>query len=211
MEKTKVCKDCQSEISKKAKICPICRSRQRKSFGSLFLTAVLYLVIIVCFFSCISGNSSNPSDDNPQKVGDVGENSENNNEQVDNTKNEFSVGEIIETSNLKISFLSASEYNPNNEFLQPQEGYVFWRFEFEFENISNSDQTVSSMIDWSCYADDYDMKQSWTGEDSLDAQLSAGKKAKGAIYFELPKEFANATLEYKTNYWNDNKVVFRIR
>lgn len=210
MEKTKLCKYCQSEISKKAKICPNCRKKQ----GGIGKTLAVVIFLFLIIGAASSGSESEKgTDENPKKVTNEAndsdsENNETNNEDV---KNEFVVGDVVETSNFEISFLSSSEYNPNNEFLKPQEGYVYWRFEFEFENISDSDQTVSSMIDWGCYADDYDMKQSWIGEDSLDAQLSAGKKAKGAIYFELPKEFANATLEYKTNYWNNNKVIFRIR
>lgn len=210
MEKTKVCKYCQSEISKKAKICPNCRKKQCGIGKTLAIVIFLFIIVGV---AASGSESEKGTDENPKKVTNSASNSDSSNNETNaaEQKNEFVVGDVVETSNMRISYLSASEYNPNNEFLQPQEGYVYWRFEFEFENISSSDHTVSSMIDWSCYADDYDMKQSWIGEDSLDAQLSAGKKAKGAIYFELPKEFANATLEYKTNYWNDNKVVFRIR
>ncbi len=210
MDKTKICKYCQSEISKKAKICPNCRKKQ----GSIGKTLAIVIAIFLIVGVASSGSESEKgTDENPKKVTNSASDSASESSETNATeqKNEFAVGDVIETSNMKISFLSASEHNPNNEFLQPQEGYVFWRFEFEFENISNSDQTVSSMIDWGCYADDYDMKQTWIGDDSLDATISSGKKAKGSIYFELPKEFSTATLEYKTNYWTGNKVIFKIR
>lgn len=67
--------------------------------------------------------------------------------------NVFHVGDVVETDNLRITFVSAEQYQEENEFLQPKDGYEYWRFEFNFENISDTDQAVSSMMDWECYAD----------------------------------------------------------
>lgn len=96
-------------------------------------------------------------------------------------------------------------------FLEPNEGYVFYRMEFEFENISDSDQTMSSMLDWSCYADDYTMEQVWGFDDVLDATISPGKKAKGAIYYQIPVGAQKITIEYETNFWTEDKVVFVVK
>lgn len=128
-------------------------------------------------------------------------------EAVDNT---FSIGEVVETSDLKISFLSAGEYVSDNEFIQPKEGCVYYRMEFEFENISDSDQYVTS-YEWECYADSYAVDQTWIGDDDLSATLSPGKKAKGSLYFEVPAGAQEITLEYKTNFWTEDKVVFMVK
>ena len=42
----------------------------------------------------------------------------------------------------------------DNQYIQPNEGNVYYRMEFEFENISDHDQLASSW-DFECYADDY--------------------------------------------------------
>lgn len=135
------------------------------------------------------------------------DNEANEEESVDNT---FTVGEIAETSDLKITFLSADVYNSDNEFLQPKDGNVFYRMEFEFENVSDSDQYVSS-YDWECYADSYSVDQQWIGDDDLSATLSSGKKVKGSVYFEVPADAQEITLEYETNFWTENKVIFVVK
>lgn len=130
---------------------------------------------------------------------------ENSNADEDNIVN---VGEYIQTDEIKISFLSAEDFDSSNEFIEPKEGYKFFRVEFEFENVGESDFVVSSMMDWNCYADDYSMEQTWFADDVLDATISSGKKAKGAIYFEVPVNAESITVEYITNLWTEDKIIF---
>lgn len=222
---TKICKHCKTEIPYGAKVCPQCRKKQG-GILKWFIIAVVALVIIVAFAG--GGDDTAPSDSNPQKTGQTGESDtkieteENADESVEmeanagaeeteEPSNEFHVGDIVETSDAKIAFLSADVYQSDNEFIQPEDGNVFYRFEFEFENIGNSDLAISSMISWNCYADGYAAKQSWIGEDSLDATISPGRKAKGAIYYEIPENAESIDVEYETSFWTQNKIIFIIK
>lgn len=204
-EETKKCKHCQSEISKKAKVCPNCRKKQGSKLGIIF--AVIGVLLVISALSGGGNDSSNSkaTDANPQKVDIVQSTS---NEVKEEVKNEFTVGDVVETSNFRISFLSAEEYISDNQFLTPKDGCMYYRMEFEFENIGDTDSTISSMMNWTCYADDYAVSQSWIGDDQIDATLSSGKKVKGAVYFEVPKDASSIVLEYETNFWTENKVVF---
>jgi hypothetical protein len=92
--------------------------------------------------------------------------------------------------------------------MQPEDGFTYWRTEFEIENISDTDQTISSMMSWECYADDYSMEQSWIEDDVIDATLSPGKKVKGAMYFVVPVDAEEIIVEFETNFWSETKVVF---
>ncbi len=70
-----------------------------------------------------------------------------------------------------------------------KKGYEYWQFKFKFENTSDTDQNVSTMMDWECYADNSKADQQWIGDDSgLDATLSAGRQTEGTVYFEVPKD-----------------------
>lgn len=67
-------------------------------------------------------------------------------------------------------------------------------------------------MDFNCYADGYDMESAYSSKDKdLDATLSAGKKTKGVVCFEIPKDAKNISLEYETNYWNESKVCFEVK
>lgn len=205
---TKICKHCKTEIAYDAKVCPQCRKKQGGGIVKKILIALCVIVIISIVFG--GGEDENkPSDSNPQSVGSVeNENSENETPEV--VDNEFSVGEIVETSYLRITYLSAEEYTSDNEFIQPKDGNVYYRMGFEFENISDSDEHISSW-DFTCYADDYDMEQTYFDEMDLDATLSPGKKTKGYVYFEVPADSEKITLEYETNFWSEDKVVFIVK
>lgn len=123
--------------------------------------------------------------------------------------NVFHVGDVVETDNLRITFASAEQYQEENEFLQPKDGYEYWRFEFNFENISDTDQTVSSMMDWECYADNQKVDQTWLGDESgLDATLSSGRTTQGSVYFEIPVDAESIELEYSISFWNSDKIIF---
>lgn len=191
--------------------------------------ALLITIIALAMGMSLMNEIANSSGDDVKKVstetvGDDEVSSEsasdneadNSNEEVstDNTaetESEYKVGDIIETKYVRISYLSAEEYTSTNEFIQPKEGNVYYRMEFEFENISDSDQSVSSMIGWECYADGYSMDQSFIGDDDLSASLSSGKKAKGALYFEVPSDAQSIVLEYNDNVWTSDKIVFVVK
>ena len=204
MEKkeTKLCKYCQTEIPRKAKVCPNCKRKQ----GGIGCLGVVLLVLSVFIFIGSFGSSMS-KDKNPEKVGEVGtELSETGTQTIDNT---FNVGDVVETDNFRITYESAGEYTNSNELLQPKDGYVYWEFKFKFENISNTDQTVSTMMDWECYADNSKADQTWIVDDNgLDGKLSAGREAEGAVYFEVPKDVENIELEYDINFWQSDKIIF---
>lgn len=201
-EETKLCKYCQTEIPKKAKVCPNCR---RKQSGKLkWILIVLAAIVII---NIIGGGDD---ESNVNKTGEVTSGEETNKDDKQKEKsNVFQIGDIVETKDLKITFISAEQYTEENEFLQPKDGYEYWRFEFKFENISKSDQSVSSMMDWECYADNSKVDQSWIGDDNgLDATLSSGRTTQGAVYFEIPKGSESIELEYDINFWQNDKIVF---
>lgn len=204
-KETKLCKYCQTEIPKKAKVCPNCKRKQ----GGIGCLGVVLLVLGVFIFIGSFGASMS-KDKNPEKVGEVQTESQDHNSQTEEpVSNTFNVGDVVETDNFRITYESAGEYIDSNEFLQPKDGYVYWEFKFKFENISNTDQTVSTMMDWECYADNSKADQTWIVDDNgLDGKLSAGREAEGAVYFEVPKDAENIELEYDINFWQSDKIIF---
>lgn len=209
---TKICKHCQSEIPKKAKVCPNCRKKQGGK-GKWIVIAVVVLLVIGAAAGGGDTETTTKTGEVASKTADTSANKADteSSEEEKPVDNQFAVGDIVETPDFKISYISASEYTSTNEFIQPKEGNVFYRMEFEFENISNTDQTISSLMSWGCYADGYAAEQSYVGDDQIDVTLSPGKKAKGAVYYEVPQDAKEITLEYETNYWTENKIVFIVK
>lgn len=212
-QQTKTCKYCQSEIPKKARICPNCRKKQG-GIGKWVVIVIVFLVLVSAMFG--GGGETPPV----TKTGEVDTSKEiskdesntvaNDTEETEESvSNIFNVGDIVETDNLQITFVSSSSYTPDNEYLVPKDGYEYWEFEFKFENISDTDQNVSSMMDWECYADNSKVDQAWISDDNgLDATLSSGRTTQGKIYFEVPTDATSIELEYDINFWQSDKIIF---
>lgn len=200
---TKICKHCQSEIPKKAKVCPNCRKKQGGK-----LKWILIAIIVVAIIGAAMGRNDNEND--VKKVSETTSETKTKTEtKAEKKSNIFNVGDVVETKNFKITYESASPYTNDNEFLQPKDGYEYWEFKFKFENISDTDQTVSTMMDWECYADNNKVDQQWIGDNNgLDASLSAGRSAEGTVYFEVPENAQKLELEYDISYWGNDKIIF---
>lgn len=121
----------------------------------------------------------------------------------------YPVGSVVESSRLVITYLSCEEYISDNMFQVPADGYRYITCEFEFENVGSSDEFVSS-ASFDCYADGQNCKFAYVREDSLSATLSAGRKTKGTVTFEVPVDATVIEVEYLSNYWTSNRVVFQV-
>lgn len=261
---TKLCRHCQTEIPKGAKICPNCRKKQGGKWKWLIL-----VVVVVGVIGAVGGSGGDEDDSGVQKVANLSDSKGNQDVQAGNdaagadkdqtekdnagenntekgnsekegtsddqkgdrtadknkekghkgddekdvadtgeTDNLFKVGDVIKTSNFQITYLSAEKYVSDNEFIQPKKGNMYYEMAFEFENISDSDQTVSS-FEFDCYADGYDMEQQYFADEQLDATLSPGKKTKGSLIFEVPSDSKEIILEYEQGFWSDDRIMFK--
>lgn len=122
------------------------------------------------------------------------------------------VGETFNNEKIAIRFVAANEnFKDYSEYAKVKTGYQIVRAEFEFENVGTTNQYISS-YDFDCYADGYNCDSFWSVEDSsFSTTLSSGKKAKGVVYFEIPENSKNITLEYNVDTWNDETVEFIVK
>lgn len=185
----------------------IALAQKNRGHGTAIGGLVCSIVGIIIFFLAMFVFTSDDTNDTPKKISS---NEETQTQATEEKVNEpFKVGDTVETEDLRITFLKAEPYT--EEYDEPAKGHEFYKFEFEFVNISDSDQYVSSM-DFNCYADGYDTESAYSSKDKdLDATLSAGKKTKGVVCFEIPKDAKNISLEYETNYWSESKVCFEVK
>lgn len=199
---TKQCKYCRTDIPKKAKICPNCCKKQ----GSK-LKWVIIIIVVIAIIAAVSGGEDEPKVKKVNNTNNEGKTTES--ESNTQQENAFFVGDTVETKDWRITFVSADDYVSDNQFIQPKDGYKYVKACFEFENISDSDHTVSSLIDWECYADSYKADQSYLEDDNgLDGTLSPGKKTQGCIFFEVPSNASEILFEYDIDFLEDDKINF---
>ncbi len=123
------------------------------------------------------------------------------------TEGALQVGDVAETDDLRFTFLACYEDSSDNMFITPAEGYRYVTIELEVENLDDSDHAVSYMS-FHGYADGVAADLSHFRDDTLSADLSAGRKAKGTVTFEVPVDATVIEFEYETSIWSSNPVVF---
>lgn len=235
---TKKCKYCQSDIPKKAKICPNCQKKQ-KGKGKIILLAVILIIVIIIAASCVSCMNSfgSKSDDKsnvvaPQKTAedtsapaeeDTSDESSDASEVADDTSDSdesgsdtLSVGSTIEKDGLKITVNEANanftDYSDEYGWNTPADGMKYVMCSFTFENTGNTDEYVS-IYDFSCYADNTECEQVYSLDDSdfINTNLSSGRNISFKTYYSVPTDAQEIELEYTTNAWTGEKAIIKIQ
>ena len=123
------------------------------------------------------------------------------------TDGALAVGQTYESKALRIVYLSCENYVSDNMFVQPREGYHYITLTFEFENLGTSDKSISS-YSFDCYADGIDCNQTFIRDDDISATLSAGRKAKGTVTFEVPDNATVIEVEFDNSVWTSDRITF---
>lgn len=197
---TKKCKYCQSDIPKKAKVCPVCKKKQKKNIVLIIILIFVILSFTMCGTMCgLLGDAVDETVKEETKKEDALKKL---------AKKKFKVGETVKTDDMEIKYLSVKDYKSDNEFMQPKKGYKYIKAEFEFVNKSKEDDLSVSTLSFSCNADDYEVETVYMDDNELDADLSPGKKAKGPIFFEVPKDAKSIEIQYESDWWDSIKFTF---
>lgn len=170
--------------------------------GTKIILGALGIIIIG---GAVAGNSE--KNKSTEKVGEVSASNVSEVSEETTESKPFKTGDIVETKTLRVSYLSCGEYKSDNQFIQPKDGNKFVFFEFEFENISDSDKLVSS-FDFDCFADNSSCEQVYIDNEGLNATLSQGRKTKGKVYYEVPASAQSIELEYVNNLFTSDRTVF---
>ncbi len=130
----------------------------------------------------------------------------------ENTKKSYNVGEIWESSDHAILYVSADpDYKGYNKYADVKDGYKIVKADFEAENVGTTDFYFSA-YEFDCYADGYDCESFWSFDDSgFSSTLSTGKKVKGSVCFQVPVNAESIVIEYEDNLWSSSKIEFVVK
>lgn len=110
------------------------------------------------------------------------------------------VGESLETKNFIVTVEALNKVKSDNQFLQPAEGKEFVEVVIIIENKSEKDYTVSSVLMFEAYQDSFSVDESFSAHaandsSTLDGGLAKGKKLKGSLAYELPKDWEELEIQ----------------
>lgn len=210
---TKKCKYCQSDIPKKASVCPVCKKNQGSGCGTLIVTLIILGVIWGALSPAFDkqknkNNVVDVSQDNTQE-----EQSESAEEQSE--EETISKGQSFENNGLKVTIddvnTDFTDYE-HNEYLSPEEGKKYIQVSFTFENTNGSTDKYVSIYDFECYADNTLCEQSYNfGGDFINTNLSQGRNVSFSTYYIVPSDATSIELEYTANIWTGEKVIVKVQ
>lgn len=124
----------------------------------------------------------------------------------------YAVGEIGTLKNVDVSLVSVTE-SEGSDFFEPEEGNVFVLCEFDIANNSKEELSVSSVLSFDAYCDDYACSYSLTAQmasdgNQLDGTVAAGKRMSGVIGYEVPSDWKELEIHFSPNVWSGKDMVF---
>ena len=216
------CPECGKEISERAVTCPNCGARVVRgcSKETNRINVIPLLILAACFTLAMIFFLKYPEIVN--SIGSGADNTASDENVVQSAAQSpreqplsFGVGDTAECQNIQITLLDVTE-TTGNDFYKPADGNIFVYPEFEFVNNSDEELTLSSLICFDAYQDDYSVNMSLEASimnegNSLDGTIPPGKKLKGAVCYEVPADYKELEIHVTLDIFSDEKVVFVYR
>lgn len=199
------CKSCGAEIAKSAKSCPQCGAK-RRTVGKT-VCAVLLALFFVGILASLFGQDSEPT------LAGTTTNKPEGSAQPTEQPSVFKVGDIAELNDVNVTLVDVSE-NSGGNYMTPSDGKVFVVCEFEIENNSDKDVSVSSILSFNAYVDDYTTAMNLsamlsTGKTQLDGTVAAGKKMNGVIGYEVSPDWKEIEIRFTPDFWFGKEIIFQ--
>ena len=159
---------------------------------------LLAVVMLFCFCACT---------DTPAKESGTGSVASNN--KKDET---FGLNDTAAFKTLKFTATELKE-TEGTDFFTPEEGNVFVGVKFTIENVSEEEQTISSLLLFEAYADDVKCDYSFNAacafsDGTLDGSISPGKKLVGWYALEVPENWNSIELGVQANFLSNSSAKF---
>lgn len=121
------------------------------------------------------------------------------------------IGETVEVGGLRIT-LTKYRISTGSSYNKPESGNVFVICEFEMQNISDKEISLSTIMSFDASCDDYELEYSFSAllecNHTLDETIRPGKKLKGEMGFEVPKNWVDLEIVFTPDFWSSDKATF---
>ena len=125
------------------------------------------------------------------------------------TKINTEISEPATLNDVTVTLVAVDEdFKDYYSFASVDDDCKILKADFEFENVGDYTEYVS-YSDFSCYVDKFSCDTFSSVEDSyFYASIGEGKKAKGSVYFEIPKDSETIEIEYDGGSYDGSKITF---
>ena len=122
-------------------------------------------------------------------------------------------GEAVEHKDVVATLVGVTK-STGSDYNKPADGKIFVLCEFEIANNSDKELSISSILNFEAYCDEYSCEYSFGAllekgdKGQLDGTVAAGKKMNGVIGYELPTDWKELEIHFTPDILSDDKMVF---
>ena len=237
MEKLVYCRICGQQVSSKARKCPHCgaRLKRRHIVFKIILGIMAFVLICSIISSIIPQKKTSTASSTYSNQNGSGEKSAS--KELTETKSKATskptqkptqkptekptpeplpgIGERLEENGVAVTLTNVLEISKGT-YYNPKEGNVFILCEFVIENNTSKEIAVSSMLSFSFYYDGFSAPislEALTAKGSanqLDGTIAAGKKFKGVVGYEIPKDWEELEVSFRPDVWYSSSFDYKI-
>lgn len=171
---------------------------------------LLSIILLLCTLCALASCSTETSGGVQKEVNSTGTT------EPDTTEPEELTFALNETAVFDRMKMTATDIVVSNgsEYVKPSEGNVFIGVKFTIENISDEEDSVSSLLLFDAYVDDVKASMSLTGSmidgfsGTLDGTIAAGKKLEGWYVVEAASGAKALQLDVQQDWLSSTKASF---
>ncbi len=157
------------------------------------VVCVLVTFLLVNVYTAVSDNISDYIDNEESQI----------------TEKSAKIGESTTLNDVTVTLVAVDDdFKDYYSFASVDDDCKILKADFEFENVGDYTEYVS-YSDFDCYADKFSCDTFSSVEDGyFYASIAKGKKAKGSVYFEIPKDAKKIEIEYDGGSYDGSKITF---
>lgn len=124
----------------------------------------------------------------------------------------YKIGDTAEAGGVAFTVNSVKE-SSGSEFIKPKEGSIYYLIDTTVENKSNEAKNVSSLLMFKLVDSDgysYNVTIGPETKGQVDGEIAAGRKLRGELAFEIPKDAKGLELEIDPSLWSTGKIIFKL-
>lgn len=181
----------------------------------LFPIPILILVCVLLMTGCVEVENVTP-----EKVEDAGgvpaesqqSDSEEKQGQAQTKTETYKIGDSIKAVDL-IFTVNSGRTDEGSDFIKPDEGKIFYLIDVTVENAGDESETVSSLMMFKLFdADGYNYNIT-IGPDTkgqVDGEVSAGRKLRGELVFEIPTDAEGLELQIDPTVFGSGQIIVEL-
>ena len=124
----------------------------------------------------------------------------------------YKIGDSVKAGNL-IFTVNSTRTDEGGEFIKPDEGKIYYMVDVTVENTGSESEAVSSLMMFKLFDSDgynYSVTIGPETKGSVDGEISAGRKLRGELAFEIPQDAEGLELEIDPSIFGNGQIIVKL-